>query len=49
MATSMKYLPRKVQSYGYNWGDYVFGLRAFQLVRDQQQKEGVHIALPTGN
>jgi hypothetical protein len=49
MATYLKYPPRKVQSYGYTGPITLSGYERFQFVRDQLQKEGVHISLPTGN
>ena len=49
MATYIKYPPRKVQSYGYTGPITLSGYERFQWVRDQLEKEGVHIALPTGN
>jgi arylsulfatase len=49
MATYIKYPPRKVQSYGYTGPITLSGYERYQFVRDQLEKEGVHIALPTGN
>lgn len=49
MATYIKCPPRKVQSYGYTGPITLSGYERFQFVRDQLQKEGVHISLPTGN
>jgi arylsulfatase len=49
METYLKYPPRKVQSYGYTGPITLSGYERFQWVRDQLGKEGVHIALPTGN
>jgi len=49
MATYVKYPPRKVQSYGYTGPITLSGYERFQFVRDQLAKEGVTIALPTGN
>jgi hypothetical protein len=49
MTTYIKYPPRKVQSYGYTGPITLSGYERFQFVRDQLQKEGVHITLPTGN
>jgi arylsulfatase A-like enzyme len=45
MATYIKYPPRKVQSYGYTGPITLSSYERFQFVRDQLQKEGVHIAL----
>lgn len=41
--------PRKVQSYGYTGPITLSGYQRFQFVREQLEKEGVHIASPTGN
>jgi len=49
MATYIKYPPRKVQSYGYTGPITLSGYQRFQWVREQLEKEGVHLALPTGN
>jgi len=49
MATYVKYPPRKVQSYGYTGPITLSNYERFQWVRDQLAKEGVTIAMPTGN
>jgi arylsulfatase len=49
MATYVQYPPRKVQSYGYTGPITLSGYERFQWVRDQLQKEGVILTLPTGN
>ena len=49
MATYIKYPPRKVQSYGYTGPITLSNYERFEWVRDQLKKEGVTIALPTGN
>jgi len=49
MPTYVKYPPRKVQSYGYTGPITLSGYERFQWIREQLQKEGVHISLPTGN
>jgi arylsulfatase A-like enzyme len=49
MATYVKYPPRKVQSYGYTGPITLSNYERFQWIRDQLQKEGVSIPLPTGN
>jgi len=49
MATYVKYPPRKVQSYGYTGPITLSNYERFQWIRDQLQKEGVNIPLPTGN
>jgi arylsulfatase A-like enzyme len=45
----LKYPPRPVQSYGYTGPITLSGYERFQWVRDQMQKEGIHLTLPTGN
>jgi arylsulfatase len=49
MATYVKYPPRKLQSLGYSGPITLSNYQRFQWVRDQLAKEGVTIALPTGN
>jgi arylsulfatase A-like enzyme len=49
MTTYIKYPPRKVQSYGYTGPITLSGYERFQFIRDELQKEGVHVTLPTGN
>jgi len=49
MATYVKYPPRKLQSFGYTGPITLSNYERFQWVRDQLAKEGVTIALPTGN
>jgi len=49
MATYVKYPPRKPQSYGYTGPITLSGYQRFQWIRDQLEKEGVNIPLPTGN
>ena len=49
MATYVKYPPRKVQSYGYTGPITLSNYERFQWVKDQLAKEGVQLALPTGN
>ena len=49
MATYVKYPPRKLQSYGYTGPITLSNYERFQWVRDQLAKEGVTIAMPTGN
>ena len=49
MATYVKYPPRKVQSYGYTGPITLSNYERFQWVRDQLAKEGIQLALPTGN
>lgn len=45
----LKYPPRKLQSYGYTGPLTISAFQRFQRIRDQLQKEGVHLTLPTGN
>jgi len=49
MKTYLQYPPRKVQSYGYTGPITLSGYERFQWIREQLQKEGVSIHLPTGN
>jgi len=49
MATYVKYPPRKLQSESYSGPITLSNYQRFQFVRDQLAKEGVNIALPTGN
>jgi arylsulfatase len=49
MATYIKYPPRKVQSYGYTGPITLSQYQRFQWIRDQLEKEGINIPLPTGN
>jgi arylsulfatase len=49
MKTYVQYPPRKVQSYGYTGPITLSGYERFQWVREQLEKEGVQIPLPTGN
>jgi arylsulfatase A-like enzyme len=49
MATYIKYPPRKVQSYGYTGPITLSGYERFAFIRQQLEKEGVHVTLPTGN
>ena len=49
MTSYVKYPPRKVQGYGYTGPITLSNYERFQWVRDQLSKEGVTIALPTGN
>jgi len=45
----VKYPPRKLQSESYSGPITLSNYQRFQFVRDQLAKEGVNIALPTGN
>jgi len=49
MATYVQYPPRKVQSYGYTGPITLSNYERFEWIRNQLQKEGVNIPLPTGN
>ncbi|MBK9063629.1 MAG: arylsulfatase [Acidobacteria bacterium] len=49
MKTYMKYPPRKLQSMGYDGPVELSKYQKFQYVREELMKEGVSIALPTGN
>ena len=49
MATYIKYPPRKLQSESYSGPVTLSNYERFQFIRDQLAKEGVSIALPTGN
>jgi arylsulfatase len=49
MKTYVQYPPRKVQSYGYTGPITLSGYERLQWVREQLEKEGVQIPLPTGN
>jgi len=49
MATYVKYPPRKLQSMGYDGPITLSNYQKFQWVREQLQKEGVNLPMPTGN
>ena len=49
METYVKYPPRKMQSMGYDGPVTLSGYEKFEWVREQLKKEGIRIALPTGN
>ena len=49
MATYVKYPPRKMQGLGYTGPITLSNYERFQWVREQLQKEGITIHLPTGN
>jgi len=49
MKTYVQYPPRKMQGEGYNGPITLPQYEHFQFIRDQLAKEGVNIALPTGN
>ena len=49
IATYVEYPPRKLQSYGYTGPITLSNYERFQWIREQLQKEGISIPLPTGN
>ncbi|WP_455274385.1 arylsulfatase [Rhizobium herbae] len=49
MKTYVEYPPRKLQSMGYDGPIELSKYQMFQYVRDQLSKEGVNLAMPTGN
>jgi len=49
MKTYVKYPPRKPQSESYSGPMTLTDYQRFQWVREQLEKEGVNIPLPTGN
>jgi len=49
VATYVKYPPRKVQSYGYTGPITLSNYERFQFIREQLEKEGINIPLPSGN
>ena len=49
MKTYVKYPPRKLQSMGYDGPIEISKYQKFQYVREQLQKDGINIPLPTGN
>jgi hypothetical protein len=49
MKTYMRYPPRKLQSQSYSGPVTLTNYERFQFIRDQLAKEGITIALPTGN
>ncbi|MGA6927366.1 MAG: arylsulfatase [Desulfosarcina sp.] len=49
MKTYVQYPPRKMQSMGYDGPVTLSNYQKFEWVREQLEKEGVNIPLPTGN
>ena len=49
MATYVTHPPRKLQSFGYTGPITLSGYERFQWIREQLQKEGINIPMPTGN
>ena len=49
MMTYVKYPPRKLQSASYSGPITITSYQRFQWIREQLEKEGFNIPLPTGN
>ncbi|MNC67625.1 hypothetical protein D3C75_1181350 [compost metagenome] len=49
MKTYIEYPPRKLQSMGYDGPIEISKYQKFQSVREDLKKEGINLALPTGN
>jgi hypothetical protein len=49
MKTYVNYPPRKLQSQSYSGPVTLTNYARFQFIRDQLAKQGITIALPTGN
>ena len=49
METYVKYPPRKLQSAGYDGPIEISKYQQFQWLREQLEKGGINIPLPTGN
>jgi arylsulfatase len=49
MKTYVQYPPRKLQSLGYTGPITISSYQRFQWIREQLQKEGINLPLPTGN
>ena len=49
MKTYIKYPPRKLQSESYSGPITLTNYQRFEWLREQLEKEGVNISLPTGN
>lgn len=49
MQTYIKYPPRKMQGEGYNGPFTLTQYERFQFLRDELQKEGFTMTIPTGN
>jgi arylsulfatase len=49
MKTYMEHPPRKLQSEGYSGPITITQYQRFQYIREQLDKEGFHLGLPTGN
>jgi arylsulfatase len=49
MQTYIKYPPRKMQSMTYDGPIELSKYQKFQSVREELQKEGIHLPMPAGN
>ena len=49
MMTYVQYPPRKLQSMGYDGPIEISKYQKFQWLREQLAKDGINLALPTGN
>ena len=49
MKTYVKYPPRKLQSESYSGPITLTAYQRFKWVRDQLEKEGINLTMPTGN
>jgi arylsulfatase len=49
MKTYVEYPPRKLQSMSYSGPITLSDYQKFEFVREQFKKEGITLALPTGN
>ena len=49
MKTYVKYPPRKLQSEVYTGPITLTHYQRFQYIRDQLEKDGINLPLPTGN
>jgi arylsulfatase len=49
MQTYVQYPPRKLQSLGYNGPITISNYQRFEWLRDQLEKDGFNIPMPTGN
>jgi arylsulfatase len=49
MKTYVQYPPRKLQSMGYDGPIELSNYQKFQSVREDLEKEGIHLPMPAGN
>jgi hypothetical protein len=49
MKTYVQYPPRKLQSMGYNGPITLSNYQKFQWMREQLEKDGISLPLPSGN